>query len=583
MRNEVTVRIGGAAGDGISSTGEIFSRTSSRSGLHVFGMNSYQSAIRGGHVWFQIRVGTEKVTNQGDTLDVLVALNSETAELHAPFVSSGGVIIYDKEKVKVNPNLVPKGVKVLEVPLGDIARKFDKNPIIQNTVALGVTLYLLGLSFEVFSGVLTDAFGKKKQTVIDANVEAAKMGYEFAKSNFQSNELNIALPQNPKQRILLTGNQAIALGAVMAGCKFYAAYPMTPASSILHWMAAHAASQKVVVKQAEDELAVINMGIGAAHAGARAMVGTSGGGFALMSEALGLAGMTETPIVIVESQRAGPSTGLPTKTEQGDLNMMMGASQGDFPRIVLAPLTVEDAYYSVIEAFNLAERFQCPVIVASDLFISEHIETVDSFNTEVMIDRGELITAPPQEKYNRFKITETGISPRAIPGTANAIFVAASDEHQEDGIVVSDVYSGIPKYVKEREKQMDKRMRKMVVARNELSLPKIYGESNADLTLVCWGSTFGAASEAAKLLSEEGILTNVYALRNVMPLNWQQVSNVLKGAKKLISVECNYSGQMTRAIRAETGIEIKDKFLKYDGEPIYPLEIVKYAKGIVSK
>lgn len=582
LRNEFAIRIGGAAGDGIASTGEIFSRTCSRSGLHVFGMNSYQSAIRGGHVWFQVRAGNEKVTNQGDRVDIVVALNSETAELHAPFVSKGGVIVYDKEKVKLNPNLIPQNVTILEVPLGEIARKFDKNPIIQNTVALGVSMLLLGLGFDVFSTVLTDAFGKKKQAIIDANLNAAKAGYEFAKSNFQSKELNISLPQDPKLRLLLTGNQAIALGAVMAGCKFYAAYPMTPASSILHWMAAHAAPLKVVVKQAEDELAVINMGIGAAHAGVRAMVGTSGGGFSLMSEALGLAGMTETPIVIIEAQRAGPSTGLPTKTEQGDLNMMMGASQGDFPRIVLAPLTVEDAYYSVIEAFNLAERFQCPVIVASDLFISEHIETVDSFNSEIMIDRGELITSSPEEKYNRFKITETGISPRAIPGTPNAVFVAASDEHQEDGVVISDVLSGIPRYVKEREKQMEKRMRKMEVARNEILGPKFYGEESGALTLVCWGSTYGAATEAAKILTKEGVKTNVYALRNIMPLNWETVKLALTSAKRLICVECNYSGQMARTIRAETGIEIKDKFLKYDGEPIYPLEVVDYAKRVIS-
>ncbi len=370
LRNDFSVRIGGAAGDGVSSTGEMLARTCSRSGLHVYGLNSYQSAIRGGHVWFQVRAGAEKITNQGNNLDVLIALNSETAEIHAPFVSKGGVIIYDKDRVKFSQNLVPDGVTVLPMPLGDLSRKFDKNPIMQNTVALGVSLFLLGLSPEIFSGVLTDTFGKKKQAVIDANVKAAASGYEHAKANFKPLDLKVVPPPNAKPKMLMTGNQAFALGAVMAGCKFYAAYPMTPASGILHWMSAHSVSCKVVVKQAEDELAVINMGIGAAHAGVRAMVGTSGGGFSLMVEALGLAGMTETPLVIVDAQRAGPSTGLPTKTEQGDLNMITGASQGDFPRIVLAPLTIEDAYYSTIEAFNLAERYQCPVIISSDLLLS---------------------------------------------------------------------------------------------------------------------------------------------------------------------------------------------------------------------
>ena len=582
MRNDFVVRIGGAAGDGISSTGEILARTCSRSGLHVYGLNSYQSAIRGGHVWFQVRASKDKVMSQGDNLDVLIALNAETAEIHAPFVSKGGVIIFDKDRVKVNPAVVPEGVKLLAMPLGESARKFDKNPIMQNTVALGATIFLLGMNFDVFSNVLSDTFGKKKQAVIDANVKAAGAGLDFAKSNYAPLEVKLTMPENPRPKLLMTGNQAIALGAVMAGCKFYAAYPMTPASGILHWMAAHSASQKVVVKQAEDELAVINMGIGAAHAGVRAMVGTSGGGFSLMVEALGLAGMTETPLVIVESQRAGPSTGLPTKTEQGDLNMMLGASQGDFPRIILAPLTVEDAYYATIEAFNLAEKFQCPVIVASDLLLSEHIETVDELSSKVVIDRGQLITTAPSEPYLRFKVTENGVSPRAIPGTAGTIFVAASDEHEEDGVVVSDVLSGIPKYVKERERQMEKRMRKMDYARNEIAAPKFYGVQDAELTLVCWGSTFGVAMEAADMLTADGIPTNVYGIRNVFPFKSEAVTQAVKNAKKLLNVECNFTGQMARLIRAETGIEIQDKFLKYDGEPIYAFEIVNKAKKVVA-
>src|SRR5579872_2874528 len=537
MRNDFSVRVGGAAGDGVSSTGEILARTCSRSGLHVYGLNSYQSAIRGGHVWFQVRASKDKVLSQGDNLDVLIALNSETAEIHAPFVSKGGVIIYDKDRVKVNPALVPEGVKLLPMPLGESARKFDKNPIMQNTVALGASIFLLGLNFDTFSSVLSDTFGKKKQAVIDANVKAAGAGMDFAKANFAQLDVRLSLPENPRAKMLMTGNQAIALGAVMAGCKFYAAYPMTPASGILHWMAAHAASQKVVVKQAEDELAVINMGIGAAHAGVRAMVGTSGGGFSLMVEALGLAGMTETPIVIVESQRAGPSTGLPTKTEQGDLNMMIGASQGDFPRIVLSPLTVEDAYNAGIEAMNLAERYQCPVIIASDLLLSEHIESVDSLNPNVVIDRGDLLTSAPAGEYKRFKLTETGISPRAIPGTAGTIYVAASDEHQENGVVVSDVLAGLPLYVKVRERQMEKRMRKMDFARNEISSPKFYGPENAELTLVCWGSTFGVAKEAAETLSREGIPTAVYAIRAAMPLKSERLLEDLQRAKRLLDVE----------------------------------------------
>ena len=584
MRNDFSVRIGGAAGDGVSSTGEILARTLSRMGIHCYGLNSYQSAIRGGHVWFQVRGGSEKLTSQGDNLDVLIALNSETAEIHSPLVSPGGVVIYDKDKVKFSPELIPKNAKALPMPLGEISRKFDKNPIMQNTVALGATLYLLALNFDTFVTVLSDTFGKKKQTVVEANTQAAKSGYEFAKTNLEQLIVKCAPILNSKPKMLMTGNQAIALGAVMAGCKFYAAYPMTPASGILHWMAAHAVSCGVVVKQAEDELAVINMGIGAAHAGARSMVGTSGGGFSLMVEALGMAGMTETPIVIVDSQRAGPSTGLPTKTEQGDLNMMLGASQGDFPRIVLAPTTIEDAYYATIEAFNLAERFQCPVILASDLLLSEHIETVDELNPNVLIDRGEIVTSVPSgEQYLRFKHTESGVSPRALPGTPGTIYVAATDEHQENGIVVSDVLSGIPQYVKERERQMEKRMKKLEVARNEMAAPQLLGQQQADLTMVCWGSTFGAVFEASEMLAQKSITTNILSFRSIWPFKAEETAQILRNARKLMCIECNYTGQLARLIRAETGIEIKDKFLKYDGEPIYPREIVDHVMTIALK
>ena len=584
MRNDFSVRIGGAAGDGVSSTGEILARTLCRMGLHCYGLNSYQSAIRGGHVWFQVRGSSDKVTSQGDDVDVIIALNGETAEVHAPLLSPGGVIIYDKDKVKFSASLVPSHAKALPMPLADISRKYDKNPIMQNMVALGATLYLLGLDFDHFTGVLVDTFGKKKQTIVDANVQAAKSGFEYAKTNFQQLVTKCDVSKRGRPKMLMTGNQAIALGAAMAGCKFYAAYPMTPASGILHWMAGHAVACGIVVKQAEDELAVINMGIGAAHAGARSMVGTSGGGFSLMVEALGMAGMTETPIVIVDSQRAGPSTGLPTKTEQGDLNMMLGASQGDFPRIILSPTTIEDAYYATIEAFNLAERFQCPVILASDLLLSEHVESVDELDTKVVIDRGELLTSVPSgEQYLRFKHTESGISPRALPGTPGAIYVAASDEHQENGVTVSDVLSGLPVYVKEREMQMQKRMKKLDLVRSEFAAPKVFGDPNADLTLVCWGSTLGAVIEASEILLAQGIKTNVIALRNMWPFKAESVASLISQAKKLLAIECNYTGQMARLIRAETGIEIKDKLLKYDGEPIYPKEIVARAIEVVKK
>jgi 2-oxoglutarate ferredoxin oxidoreductase subunit alpha len=301
-----------------------------------------------------------------------------------------------------------------------------------------------------------------------------------------------------------------------------------------------------------------------------------------MVEALGQAGMTETPIVIIESQRAGPSTGLPTKTEQGDLNMFLGASQGDFPRIVIAPSTVEDAFYATAEAFNLAEKYQCPVIVASDLLLSEHIETVDALDLNVPIDRGLMAQVQPGEKYLRYKVTDTGVSPRALPGQEGLMFVAASDEHDEAGVVISDVLAGLPVYTKVRERIMEKRMKKLDYARMDIKPPSLIGDDNADLTIVCWGSTFGAVSDAIGLLTNGGKKLNCLVFRDLWPFKAEESEKLLQSARRLLLVENNFTGQLGRLIRSETGIKIGDRLLKYDGEPFYPSEIVSKAQAMLS-
>src|SRR5712691_9466373 len=393
MANEITIGIAGAAGDGLDRTGDTLARTAARLGLHLFTYNSYQSLIRGGPTWLRLRLSEEKVDNHGDHLNVLVALNQDGIERHAREVEAGGAIIFNGSKLHCDPSLVPEGVALVPLPVTEITTKLGKLPaVMQNTAALGALLHLMGFDVEVAAEILSETFKKKGQEIIDQNVGVLRAGYEYTARRFPA--LGYAWNFTRKRRPVVTGNLMIALGAVAGGCKFYSAYPMSQASFILHWLAAHSEKVGVVVKQAEDELAVVNLAIGAGHAGVRSMCATSGGGFALMTEAIGMAGMIETPVVIVNVQRGGPSTGLPTKSEQGDLNQAIGASQGDFPRVIVAPKDAIDSFHTTVEAFNLAETFQLPVIVLSDLMLGEHRSTVDpeSIPCDVPIERGEWVT-----------------------------------------------------------------------------------------------------------------------------------------------------------------------------------------------
>ncbi len=577
---EITVRTGGAAGDGIASVGDVLGRSLSRMGLHVFGLNAYQSVIRGGHVWFQARASTDPIYSQGDQADVLFALNKETAQIHLPTMNAGSTIVYDPEKFDLADSELPVGTKKLAVPTLAIARKYSTQSILQNAAGMGATAYLAGIPLSVLQQTLSDSFGKKKGDVADWNIGAAGDGYRFAEKNSGANDHAVSPVGAPKP--LMTGNQAIALGAAAAGCKFYVAYPMTPASTILHWMAAHAQQLGIVVKQAEDEIAVVNMAIGASFAGVRSMCATSGGGFALMVEGIGMAGMTETPLVVVESQRGGPSTGLPTKTEQGDLNMMLGAGQGDFPRAILAPSNPSEAFQYTVKAFQLAEDWQTPIIVASDFHLSESIMTVDRAEIPFPGPIPSLYTVESNGgEYRRYAYTESGVSPRALPGQPGLQFKAGSDEHDERGHLISDVLSGVPIWVAERAKMMDKRMRKLEGLRTAGPVPNLEGPANSSLSFVAWGSTVGAVRDAMRLLNAKGVTTNLVRIPQVYPMATGILVPMLTQAPKTLLVEANYSGQLGHLIRAETGIDLRNRFLKYDGEPFAPMEIAQRALEVL--
>jgi 2-oxoglutarate/2-oxoacid ferredoxin oxidoreductase subunit alpha len=577
--NEVTVGIGGAAGDGIDKSADTLAKSATRSGLHAYGFNSYQSVIRGGHIWLKLRLGEEKVYSQGDHLNALIALNQDSIERHAPEVEPGGAVLFNADKLRVNIP-VQDNVMTVPLPIAQLMKPFGAvAPVMQNTVALGALLFLLGMEFDITATVLADTFAHKGKAIIDQNVGVLKAGYEHAREHFVP--LGYQWKFSRKRRPFLTGNEAFSIGAVAAGCRFYSAYPMTPASGILTWMAEHSERCGIVVKQMEDELAVANVAIGAGFAGVRAMCATSGGGFALMTEAIGLAGMIEAPVVFIEVQRGGPSTGIPTKTEQADLNQVYGASQGDFPRIIIAPKDTRDCFDSAVEAFNLAEKYQLPVILVSDLQLSEHPETVEPEHmpATVPIDRGQLVTEWSGEKgeYKRFAFTPSGVSPRALPGTANTLHVVASDEHDEHGILISDVFCNAAV----RRKIAEKRMKKMDLALKDLPAPKLEGPADAEVTLVGWGSTEGVLREAAQQLNASGVRANQLHFKYLLPFHAKEATEILKNCKRTIGVEANETGQFARLLRAETGHGVTDQILKYDGEPFEPGTIAKQVRGIL--
>jgi 2-oxoglutarate ferredoxin oxidoreductase subunit alpha len=585
---DVIIGIGGAAGDGVASAGNTLALSVARQGLAVSAYNSYQSVIRGGHSWLRLRISAEKPLNHGDQIDVLIALNQDTLDRHLQEMVAGGVALYNAAKFRPSYE-PPDGVQLCALPVPELTPSYKELPVMQNTVAVGAVIRLMGLDFAGLESVLDSTFAKKPH-VVKVNVDAARAGYEYAAAHFRP--LATQLRQTDQQWALVTGNELMAMGAAFAGCKFYCAYPMSPATHILEWFAAHGKELGVCVRQVEDEISVINMTIGASHMGARGMCATSGGGFALMTEAVGLAGMIETPVVVVNVMRAGPSTGVPTKTEQGDLTQALGASQGDFPRVIIAPVSIPDCFATPALAFNIADRYQCPVIILSDLLLGESNETVDPalLDVDVEIDRGELITTNSGpgarglgtgdgEPYLRFKDTPSGISPRAVPGVPGHLYVAASDEHDEDGVLLSDVYADTVR----RKKIADKRARKMAAVIAELPAPLFNGPADAEVTLVGWGSTWGVLTEAVERLNREGISANHLHIKSLVPLHTAEISGILEKSHRIVIVENNQSGQFARHLRAETGIAAHGHIRKYDGEPFEPKHIVAGVREILER
>ena len=570
MSHTFALGIGGAAGQGVATPGDIFALILSRRGLHVNAYNAYQSIIRGGHTFLTIRTGVDKVENLGDGIDLLLPLNQDTMDRHLRLLKAGGACVYNADTIK--PGAAAEGVQLCALPVNTLA-DISRNKVAQNTLALGAALSMMGVGFQSLESVLKAQFGKKGEAVVNENAGIARAGYEYATANFKP--FAKPLPMTEKRYAVLSGNAALAMGGAAAGVKFYAAYPMSPSTGVLHWMAAHGRKAGIMVRQVEDEIGVVNYTIGAAHAGVRSMCATSGGGFALMTEGLGLSAMAEIPIVVIDCQRAGPSTGVPTKTEQGDLWQMLGAAFGDYPRVIAAPLDIGDCFTLMPEIFNVTDKFQCPGIVLCDLLLAEGRLSVDPelLNFSPPIDRGEMITAngDAHDEYLRYKITESGVSPRAIPGIPGFTHTVSSDEHDENGVLISDEYTNAGK----RRAMMEKRMRKVQGIEAMVPPPVLEGPPDAEVTLIGWGSTDGTIREARALLAEQGIAANQLQIRWLVPLHGDAIVRILGKSKHTIIVENNFSGQFARYLRSETSFVPNGNIRKYDGEPFMPHHIAE--------
>lgn len=563
MTIDFNFMVGGEAGQGVQSVGFLLAKAFARAGYNVFADQDYESRVRGGHNFFRVRVSEAEARAIAEPVDVLIALNQESIDLHHEELSQRGVIVSDSDRA-----IISEKIKGLSVPLSRLAEEKAGNKLMANTVALGAALGLVRFEIGILDKVLRDHFDKVD--VAESNISAARAGFEFAQDNDKYDLGHELKPISNNKRMLVNGNEAIALGAIAAGCKFVAAYPMTPASSIMEYLASKAKNFDLVVVQPEDEIAAVNMVVGAGFTGCRAMTATSGSGFCLMVEGLGLAGITETPCVLIDAQRPGPAVGLPTRTEQGDLQFVLHAHQGEFPRAVLAPGSIEDAFWSTVKAFNLADRYQIPVIILTDQHLAASYATAEPFDiSRITIDRG-LLYSPENGAYKRHKVTKSGISPRAFPGQEGILVATDADEHDEAGHLIEDAHI--------RVEQVDKRLRKMHELKNEISPPRLVGSNKAKITLIGWGSTYGALREAIDILHKDGKDANLLHFNELWPFPTTDVSNILDKSSCSFIVENNATGQLARLIRAETGKTVSGVILKYDGRPFTPALIAQRIK-----
>ncbi|HXF81280.1 MAG TPA: 2-oxoacid:acceptor oxidoreductase subunit alpha [bacterium] len=600
--NNLKVLVGGVQlRDGVVTITDVLGRIMTRAGLHVLAMErGYASTIYGAHQYDPMLITEAPPLSWGDrAVDILIALdydsnpdakvqpNRDTILRHGRELKDGGVLIYDSSTGEVDTaELERRGVKVFPIPARNIARDELKRDVVKNIVMVGALFRLLDFDAAgtYFRGLIEERFQRKGQETIDLNLRAAQRGREIVEERLAARawtDVGYRLEPRPLSEplVLITGNEALCLGAIQAGCRYYAGYPITPASAILEFMEEHLPAVGGRAMQGQNERESIRAAIGAALVGVRAMVGTSGPGLSLKVEEFGVAGMTETPLVIVDTQRAGPSTGMPTKSEQGDLWLTVYGGHGEIPRIVLAPGSQEECFTLMMEAHELADKYQCPVFFLTDLNLSEGRKAIpQSFflKHKARLDRSTLVGEAEVRRdgaYRRYAVTPSGISPRLVPGTPGAIFKATGSEHDERGFVSTDPLV--------RKAQVDKRLRKMQTYLNEDARPpQVVGQLDGRPVLIGWGSSRPVILEAQQRLRERGVEVAVMHFTHLWPFPAEAVRPLLERAATLIAIEQNFSGQFADVVQAYTLLPVR-RIVKYNGLPLYPLEIADGVQAIL--
>ncbi|MFZ3101817.1 MAG: 2-oxoacid:acceptor oxidoreductase subunit alpha [Desulfitobacteriaceae bacterium] len=560
---DFNILVGGAAGQGVDTAAKLLEQILKKQNVEVFSNKDYMSRVRGGHNFIQIRFSDRRIYSHRDDLDVILALDPSTAELHAARLSAQGVLISDQSyRAQINYD------KTFWLPLKEKAVEVGTK-LVEGTVAAGAVLRLFDFDFEKVWPVLHSLF---KSEIFEVNRRALELGYSLVEPKFK---VDYPLSQ---PRIMVTGNQALGLGALAAGVSFYSGYPMTPSTGIMTYLASKMEEAGIVVEQAEDEIAAINMAIGASYAGARAMTATSGGGFCLMVEGLGLAAMMETPLVVAEIQRPGPVTGFPTRTEQSDLSFVLSASQGEFSRMVIALRDPQDAFYQTVRAFNIADRFQIPVILLGDQYLGDYYQTIPPFDfSGLTIERGLAGEEVWQqsESYQRYKLTPDGISPRLIPGKCGEqVVIVDSDEHTEDGHITESA--------EVRVAMTQKRLHRLQLLREIVQEPWVLGQSDPEILLLAWGSTAGSVREAVERLQAENYAIGALIFGDIYPLPVKQLQGLYPKVKLLINVEQNATGQLASLIRQETLMACTHSILRYDGRQMSGQYITDRLKEVLA-
>jgi 2-oxoglutarate ferredoxin oxidoreductase subunit alpha len=571
---DYTIKIGGQAGQGLQTIGSVLAKLLARMGYQVFTHQDYMSRIRGGHNFYQVRFSEKPVSSSRPGVDILIALDRVTVEEHRDEMNPDGLVVYDAATIKQSYD----SAGFLDIPFRKIADEAAGSRLMENTVAVGAVMGLLGLPLQPLEELLGQTFMRKGQEIVDQNIAAARAGSAYAAEHCERCPFAVEPAKVQERQLLMDGITGVCLGALLSGVRFYSAYPMTPSTGILSFMATASKKHSIVAEQAEDEIAAINMAIGASYAGVRAMTGTAGGGFALMVEGVSLAGMTETPLVIFVGMRPAPATGFPTRTEQGDLMFVLHSAHGEFPRVIMAPGTPEQAFYLTNKAFDLAEKYQIPSFILMDTYLVDTEWTLPGLDTSKLVYHDYRLRSEElqgMEGYKRHAFTDSGVSPLAEPGASRNLVVTDSDEHDEEGHIVEDAET--------RVKMVEKRfLKKLPQIKAEMSPPMLFGAEKPETIVVCWGSNYGVVREAVERLTAGGKSIAMMHFSEVWPLPGTESVDwmcELAAAKRSICLENNAGGQFARLIRMETGYSFDEKLGKFDGRPFLLDEVVERISG----